>query len=83
MGDDRDWDPGEPAAFSFLYENATASGRPEHHATWLQTLRVPLIALALGVFLAYVGPVPMLGALIIVCATFAALVAAIMHLVGG
>ncbi len=86
MPDDRDWDPGEPSAFSFLYKNAndpTDPGKPEHHATWLQTLRIPLIALALGVFLAFVGPVPGLGALIIICATMAAAVAAIMHLIGG
>jgi len=82
MPDNRDWDPGEPAAFSFLYKNANDPDRPEHHATWLQTLRIPLIALALGVFLAYVGPVPGLGALIIICSTFAAVLAAIMHLVG-
>ena len=81
MADDRDRD--EPAAFAFLYTNyAEGTGRPEHQATWLQTLRVPLIALALGVFLAYVGPVPVLGALIVISATLAALVAVIMRLVG-
>ena len=82
MADDRDWNPGEPAAFSYLYKNATDTDRPEHHATWLQTLRVPLIALALGVFLFYVGPVPGLGALIMIGAMFGAFLAVIMHLVG-
>ena len=57
MANQRDWDPGEPAAFSYLYKNySEGTEQPEHPpVTWLQALRIPFIAAALGVFLSSWG----------------------------